>query len=83
MEMHTSGCAVRLGELDVVVKLQEVIPQETRASTTEGKDGLIRRSPPTTTRSACGANSRMSLPAVGSEQLHNYDNDGVEGVLAQ
>ena len=71
---------MRLGELDVVVSWE--VPQETRASTAEGKDGLIGIA-------AYHHEIRLrghfadELARSGVKQLRIIDNDGVEGVLAQ
>ena len=71
---------MRLGELDVVFSWE--VPQETRASTTEGKDGLIGI---TAYHHEIRLRGHVAneLARSGVKQLRIIDNDGVEGVLAQ
>ena len=71
---------MRLGKLNVVVSWE--VPQETRASTTEGKDGLIGIATHHHEISLRG-HFANELARSGIEQLRIIDNDGVEGVLAQ
>ena len=71
---------MRLGELDVVVSWE--VPQETRASTTKGKDGLIGIAAHHHEIRLWGQFAD-ELARSGIEQLRIIDNNGVEGVLAQ
>ena len=71
---------MRLGKLNVVVSWE--VPPVTRASTTEGKDGVIGIAAYHHEISLRG-HIANELARSGVKQLRIIDNDGVEGVLAQ